>query len=159
MLALCIIIGIIAIGISTANSKADRITNISVGGGSDLPNERDFMDNYGRMLEVVKSVEAGRLKTRKDYQDLTGLLGERIKLPEKYKYLSLNGEIIYENKEGVVSILFVTNTDILAEQNYGYLYRSNNELSESGKKGYFSEGAIGYHKKLKDKWFMQRISF
>jgi hypothetical protein len=86
----------------------------------------DYFDTeFDKYNEVVSLVRDNKLESV-DFKDESGLLGKRLYLPKEYKKLSRNGTVIYDTKNGILTLLFVTNWDIMGEHPGGYLYRSNN---------------------------------
>jgi len=113
-----------------------------------LPNKQHFLANYERMMQVVNLIENGKL-TPKTNTDISKRLGERIILPKNLRDLSSKGEVIYQKQGDIISILFVTSTDMFGEHYDGYLYRSNGQPPNEED---FYE-SIGFTEKTTDKWF------
>jgi hypothetical protein len=108
----------------------------------------NFSDRYESMMKVVKLIEDEKLLPKPN-EDISKRLGDRIILPKEFKALSSGGEVIYQKKDNVTSILFITSTDMFGEHYYGYLYRSNGQppIQED-----FYE-SIGFKQRLSDYWF------
>src|SRR5690606_37009144 len=76
--------------------------------------KEEFNINKKSLQEIVSLVESNTLKvdnisTNSPYQYKT------IKLPLKYRYLSIGGEVWYEKKGNLTKLFFIDSTDYLYE--------------------------------------------
>jgi hypothetical protein len=125
-----------------------------------LPNKQHFLKVRKRMMEVVDLIENRKLKPEK--RDPGDPNSPRIKLPLKYVDLSVYGSVIYQETylegEKVVTIMFVTGTDLLDDDSYGYIYRSNDKPLSQKEHNYFSESTGGYITRFDNKWFAKSMT-
>lgn len=83
-------------------------------------NYDNFDKEFNKYEEVIVMIKQNKLESVKDQN------GTQLYLPKGYDNLSFNGIVLCDNENDILSVLFVTEWDIMDEPIGGYLYRSNN---------------------------------